>query len=509
MQTVALAARGPRLLVGAVLVALWAGTGRQTGRDVTGYLVLAIPFTMAIQVGVLRRPLRRLWNRDMTAETGSRLRTAGTITALILIIGLRALQSISHGTWIDDSWQVLLLVATTALGYAILRRGLVVVALAATAVTVAAWAATPHPATTGTGSGPLQTTINALRHEGALDGYGDLAVAEVDLNGAPTVRLAGLGATGTTPMEIGSLTKAMTGLVIADSDRRGELDLDAPVSTYLPELAGSTAGTVTPRELVTHSSGFPSVDPATIRRGLWRGPLGLGILTGDTTQTLHAARAVTLTDRGHYSYSNLGAATAGQAAAAAAGTTYPELMRTRLFQPLGMTHTAIQATTPLVNGGRSASGLHVQPWVMNGYAPAGATVSTVHDLTILATAILDGTAPGIDALTPTATTDKPDTSIGDFWQVSRLHDGQTITWHNGQTGGYTSYLGLDLEHHRAVIVLSDVAKDVTDLGIRLLTATAAAPASRLARPRIDHGRLVTLGQTTPLNRAAPRRRTWR
>ena len=52
-----------------------------------------------------------------------------------------------------------------ALGYAVLRRGLVVVALAATAVTVAAWAATPHPATTGTGSGPLQATINALRQE--------------------------------------------------------------------------------------------------------------------------------------------------------------------------------------------------------------------------------------------------------------------------------------------------------------------------------------------------------
>jgi CubicO group peptidase (beta-lactamase class C family) len=480
MQTVALTARGPQLLLGAVLVALWAGTGRQTGADVTGYLMLAIPFTMAIQVGVLHRPLRQLWSRDMAAETGSRLRSAAVATALTLIIGLRALQSISHGTWIDDSWQVLVLAAATAVGYAVLRRRLVVVALAATAVTIAAWAATPHPATTGTGSGTLQTTINALRHDGALDGYGDLAVAEIDLNGAPTVRLAGLGATATTPMEIGSLTKAMTGMVIADSVRRGELDLDAPVSTHLPELAGSAAGTVTMRELVTHSSGFPSADPATIRRGLWRGPLGLGILTGDTTQTLHAATAVALTDRGHYSYSNLGAATAGQAAAAAAGTTYEELMRTRLFQPLGMTRTAIQATQPLVNGGRSASGLHVQPWAMSGYAPAGATVSTVHDLTILATAILDGTAPGLDALTPAASTDQPNTTIGDFWHISRLDTGQSVTWHNGQTGGYTSYLGLDLQHHRAVIVLSDVAKDVADLGIRLLTATASAPASRLA-----------------------------
>jgi hypothetical protein len=115
MQTVALTARGPRLLVGAVVVALGAGAGRRAGVDVIGYLVLAIPFTMAIRVGVLRRPVRRLWNRGMTAETGSRLRGAGIITALSLIIGLRALQSISHGTWIDDNWQVLVLAATTAL----------------------------------------------------------------------------------------------------------------------------------------------------------------------------------------------------------------------------------------------------------------------------------------------------------------------------------------------------------------------------------------------------------
>ena len=47
--------------------------------------------------------------------------------------------------------------------------------------------------------------------------------------------------------------------------------------------------------------------------------------------------------------------------------------------------------------------------------------------------------------------------------------GQTITWHNGQTGGYASYLGLDAAQRRAVIVLSDVATDsaITNLGIAL------------------------------------------
>ena len=45
----------------------------------------------------------------------------------------------------------------------------------------------------------------------------------------------------------------------------------------------------------------------------------------------------------------------------------------------------------------SASNEPVQPWVMDAYAPGGAAVSTTRDLAKLATALLDGTAPGMAA----------------------------------------------------------------------------------------------------------------
>ena len=54
-----------------------------------------------------------------------------------------------------------------------------------------------------------------------------VAVAEIDLNAAQPVPLAGIGADDTTPMEVGSMTKAMTGLVIADAVHRGEVRMDA------------------------------------------------------------------------------------------------------------------------------------------------------------------------------------------------------------------------------------------------------------------------------------------
>ena len=49
------------------------------------------------------------------------------------------------------------------------------------------------------------------------------------------------------------MTKAMTGLVIADAVSRGEIRMDAPVATYLPQLDGSPAGAATIHELVTHT----------------------------------------------------------------------------------------------------------------------------------------------------------------------------------------------------------------------------------------------------------------
>jgi len=460
--------RGRRLLEGGAVVALWIGVGRLWGLDVIGHLLLGVPVVVGIQLGVRRQPLRELWARDTTTIARSRTGKTAVVAGVTVVIAALVLQSFSADDWIDDSWTVLLMAGALALGYALLRRIFVTVAMAAVLVTVAVWVHAAQLATDANGDAPLLARIDHLHAMGALAGYQDLAIAEVDLDAPQPVRLAGLGATDTTPMEVGSLTKAMTGLVIADAVTRGEVRMDAPLSTYLPQLRGSAAGEVTMHELVTHNAGFANFGADTLRRGLWSAPLGLNLFDTDLNQTIQEIKADGLTTRGSYAYSNLGAAAAGQATAAAVGMSYPDLMRTRLFAPLGMTDTAIQSAAPLVPGGRSASGLLVQPWVAGGDAPAGAAVSTARDLTILATAILDGTAPGLDALQENAPTGRNDTTVGTFWHITTGENGRTITWHNGKTGGYTSYMGLDLEYHRAVIVLSDVAMDVVGVGVALL-----------------------------------------
>ena len=116
-----------------------------------------------------------------------------------------------------------------------------------------------------------------------LAGYESVAVADVDLDSEHPVRLAGIGAVDTTPMEVGSMTKAMTGLVIADAVRRGEIRMDAPVSMYLPRAGGSPAGTVTMHELVTHSSGDRRVRKQHPSPGSVESPTGSELLHEPTS----------------------------------------------------------------------------------------------------------------------------------------------------------------------------------------------------------------------------------
>ena len=57
--------------------------------------------------------------------------------------------------------------------------------------------------------------------------------------------------------------------------------------------------------------------------------------------------------------------------------------------------------------------------------------------------------------------------MGLGWHFSKDH----IRWHNGGTGGYKSFCGIDLEKNRGVVVLSNSTYSVDDLGLYLLGLT--------------------------------------
>jgi CubicO group peptidase (beta-lactamase class C family) len=120
--------------------------------------------------------------------------------------------------------------------------------------------------------------------------------------------------------------------------------------------------------------------------------------------------------------------------------------------------------------GYSAAGIAEAPWTINGWAPAGGVRSTPADMARYARALLDGSAPGSDALMPRWEVGRQ--HIGYVW-VTQVYQGHTVTVTNGLTAGFTSKIVLDRAHQRAVIVLSNTAASVDDAANRLLVGEHA------------------------------------
>ena len=67
-----------------------------------------------------------------------------------------------------------------------------------------------------------------------------------------------------TIFDMASVTKLFTSILVMQQVERGALRLDEPVATYLPEFAAHGKGSITVRQLLTHTSGLEPCLP------LWR-----------------------------------------------------------------------------------------------------------------------------------------------------------------------------------------------------------------------------------------------
>lgn len=190
----------------------------------------------------------------------------------------------------------------------------------------------------------------------------------------------------------------------------------------------------------------------------------------DLAELLAQARTVRLKSP-RPRYSNLGFELLGHAVAAGAGLTFRALLVERLSAPLGLRSTYVPASVndlgPHVLPGTNRKGRSQDPWVGEALGPAGGIRSTITDMAALAGALLDGSAPGLAALDPVASFAGPAARIGAAWMTLEAK-GRAVTWHNGATGGFSSWIGLDREAGTAVVLLSATAGSLDRHGFRIL-----------------------------------------
>ncbi len=271
-----------------------------------------------------------------------------------------------------------------------------------------------------------------------------------------------------TMFRFGSTLKMMTAAAVMQLVEAGKVDLDAPITDYIPSFRIASpwlASDITAHHLLTHSSGFPdrtfTLDTNTTleKWGETQGDVWLNAAPGS-----------------FWNYSNPNFALAGLVVQEVTGIPYADYMRARVWEPAGMTLTTLDSKQVMDHGnyawGHEAGEAAYDPrsygtttsWV----APAGLGFSTP---TELVTWTLQLSAGGGDFLSPDSaaslqsaqqTMDRyPWASYGygivveNYQDVADHNQQVTVLSHGGNAPGWSSQLYWVPERGFAVSILAN------------------------------------------------------
>jgi D-alanyl-D-alanine-carboxypeptidase/D-alanyl-D-alanine-endopeptidase len=280
---------------------------------------------------------------------------------------------------------------------------------------------------------------------------------------------------GDTVFEIGSVTKTFTATLLADMVKRGLVKLDDSVAKYLPKgvkVPSRGGKEITLLDLATHSSGLPRMpanfapaDPDNPYADYTAAKLFEFLANYELPRDIGAS----------YEYSNLGAGLLGEALARRAGKSYEALLAERIFRPLKMSSTGIVLRPGMaarLAKGHSPELTPVKNWDLDALAGAGAIRSTANDMLKYVAAYMGLKHSPLSGAMALAQRDFKDTTIPDMriglaWHLMKRPD-SVIVWHNGGTAGYHSFVGFDPKQGTGIVVLSNSAGDIDNIGLHFL-----------------------------------------
>ncbi|MBY0488741.1 MAG: serine hydrolase [Gemmatimonadaceae bacterium] len=391
--------------------------------------------------------------------------------------------------------------------FALDRRCLALVTCAALAAVTPSLSAQPRAFPSDSA---IRAVLVARVNGGIAPGY---AVGLIDSTGATRIITVGTGA-GSAPVdahtlfEIGSITKTFTGTILASMVADRSVRLDQPVAELLPpgtRIPARGARQITLLDLATQSSGLPRM-PGNFAPKDPTNPYA--DYDGARMLSFLASYELTRDPGAAYDYSNLGVGLLGYALAARAKQSYEQLVTKRVLAPLGMRESAVALTPALrarMSTGHDASGAAVPLWDLDAIAGAGALRSSITDMLRYLEANLaadvDPTSAkthGLGAVLADAhaaryTKGPSGMSLGLAWHRLPGPGGDTIVWHNGGTGGFTSFLGYSAKRKMGVVILANSTSGPDGIAMHWL---AGAPLPAATKPRNATRAAITLPPET-------------
>ena len=279
-------------------------------------------------------------------------------------------------------------------------------------------------------------------------------------------RDAGINATADTVYRVGSIAKPFTALAVMQLEDQGLIDIDQPLSLYLPEFSirsrfNTVAEPITARSVLTHHAGLPT----DLGKGMWSNqdftevPAQMG--------EEYAAFPPNLV----FSYSNVGYTLLGSLVQANSDRSFETYMREAVFEPLHMEHTGYHETraikSSLAQGysedGRQAGSLPIRD------LPAFGLLSSATDLSAFLSMMMDHSMHGDDGLIGHSTATEMlrvqngdvdldlqiRNGIGWFLEYGSIPGTGYVARHGGTTLNFAAEMIMLPEQELGVVVLSN------------------------------------------------------
>jgi CubicO group peptidase (beta-lactamase class C family)/D-alanyl-D-alanine dipeptidase len=188
-------------------------------------------------------------------------------------------------------------------------------------------------------------------------------------------------ATAETVYRVGSVSKLFTDIAIMQLVERGELNLDAPVDTYLPDFhpANPFGTPITLRELMSHRSGLLREPP--VGSYFDPSPPGLPEVVRSMNRT-----ALVYPPGTHTKYSNIGITAVGYALERKTGQPFAPYLKRAVLDPMGMSGSSFEPDAAVTHSLAKAymwsydGRMFAAPTFELGIFPAGCMYTTVTDL---------------------------------------------------------------------------------------------------------------------------------